>query len=160
MGTQLRNVTADDYLVRTLSMPSNFGSISKAHVQKPTNANSNTTLEIYTLSYDLNKNLRIASSALKENLTTYLNQYKMIGDSLSIRDAFVINIGVNFEIITLPNYNNNRVLGDCIIALQRYFNTNRWQINQPILLNPLYVLLEEVKCFYSTVSIQINLEYL
>ena len=143
-GTQLRNVTADDYLVRTLSMPSNFGSISKAHVQKPTNANSNTTLEIYTLSYDLNKNLRIASPALKENLTTYLNQYKMIGDSITIKDAYIVNIAVDFEIITLPNYNNNEVIRNCLTALINFFNVDKWQINQPIILRNINVLLDQV----------------
>ena len=143
-GTQLRNVTADDYLVRTLSMPSNFGSISKAHVQKPTNVNSNTTLEIYTLSYDLNKNLRIASSALKENLTTYLNQYKMIGDSITIKDAYIVNIAVDFEIITLPNYNNNEVIRNCLTALINFFNVDKWQINQPIILRNINVLLDQV----------------
>ena len=143
-GTQLRNVTADDYLVRTLSMPSNFGNISKAHVQKPTNANSNTTLEIYTLSYDINKNLRTASSALKENLTTYLNQYKMIGDSITIKDAYIVNIAVDFEIITLPNYNNNEVIRNCLTALIDFFNIDKWQINQPIILRNINVLLDQV----------------
>ena len=143
-GTQLRNVTADDYLVRTLSMPSNFGNISKAHVQKPTNANSNTTLEIYTLSYDINKNLRTPSSALKENLTTYLNQYKMIGDSITIKDAYIVNIAVDFEIITLPNYNNNEVIRNCLTTLIDFFNVDKWQINQPIILRNINVLLDQV----------------
>ena len=80
----------------------------------------------------------------------------MIGDSLSIRDAFVINIGINFEIITLPNFNNNRVLGDCIAALQRYFDSSRWQINQPILLNPLFVLLDEVEGVQTVKTINIS----
>ena len=34
-GSQQRNVTADDYLVRALSMPSKFGTVSKALTQKP-----------------------------------------------------------------------------------------------------------------------------
>ena len=80
----------------------------------------------------------------------------MIGDNLSIRDAFVINIGVDFEIITLPSYNNNRVLSDCILALQNYFLTSKWQINQPILLNPLYVLLDEVEGVQTVKTIKIS----
>ena len=90
------------------------------------------------LSIDVNNHLTTASLTLKNNLKSYLNQYRMIGDNLSIRDAFVINIGVDFEIITLPSYNNNRVLSDCILALQNYFLTSKWQINQPILLNTFY----------------------
>ena len=141
-GSQQRNVTADDYLVRTLSMPSKFGTISKALTQKPDAKSANTTLDIFVLSQDINGNLATASSPLKENVKTYLNQYRMIGDTISIKDAFIINIGINFEIITLPNYNNNKVLENCILELQRYFNINRWQINQPILINPLFVLLD------------------
>ena len=144
-GSQQRNVTADDYLVRTLSMPSKFGTISKALTQKPDAKSANTTLDIFVLSQDINGNLATASSPLKENVKTYLNQYRMIGDTISIKDAFIINIGINFEIITLPNYNNNKVLENCILELQRYFNINRWQINHPILINPLFVLLDEVE---------------
>ena len=144
-GSQQRNVTADDYLVRALSMPSKFGTISKALTQKPTATSANTTLDIFVLSRDINSNLSTASNTLKQNLKTYLNQYRMIGDTISIKDAFIINIGIDFEIITLPNYNNNQVLKKCITALQAYFNIDRWQINQPIIINPLFVLLDEIE---------------
>ena len=96
------------------------------------------------LSYDFEKKLRTPSNALKENLKTYLNEYKMIGDSLTIKDAFVINIGVDFEIITLPNYNNNEVLRKCLVALINYFNIDEWQINEPIILRNINVLLDEI----------------
>ena len=143
-STQLRAVTADDYLVRTLSLPSKYGNISKAFVQQPNNDNSTTTLEIYTLSYDLDGKLRVPSFALKNNLKTYLSQYKMIGDSITIKDAYIINIAVDFEIITLPNYNNNQVLQRCLEQLIEFFNTDNWQINQPIILRDINVLLDQV----------------
>jgi phage-related baseplate assembly protein len=69
----------------------------------------------------------------------------MIGDSLRIKDAFIINIAVEFEIITLPNYNSNTTLLKCITALQNYFNIDNWQINQPILLRDIYVLLDRIE---------------
>ena len=144
-SSQLRNVTANDYLVRALSMPSRYGVISKGHVQKP-KANENlTSLDLYVLSQDQNSSLKTASSSLKNNLKTYLNQYRMIGDTLAIKDAFVINIACDFEIITLPNYNNNEVLIKCIDTLKSYFNINGWQINQPIILRDLFVALDAVK---------------
>ena len=65
----------------------------------------------------------------------------MIGDSVRIKDAFVINIGINFEIVVLPNFNSNQVLIDCINQLKSYFNIDNMQINQPILINELYNLL-------------------
>jgi len=126
-------------------MPSKFGTISKAITQKPDATSANTTLDIFVLGQDINGKLATASTPLKENLKTYLNQSRMIGDTLNIKDAFIVNIGIDFQIITLPNYNNNQVLERCIVALQNYFAIDRWQINQPILLNPISVLLDEIE---------------
>jgi hypothetical protein len=144
-SSQLRNVTADDYLVRALSMSPKYGVVAKAHVQKPKADDANSTLDLYTLTYDVNKHLTNASSTLKNNLKTYINQYRMVGDSISIKDAFVINIGCEFEIITLPNYNNNEVLINCITALRDYFNIDNWQINQPIILRDINVILDNIE---------------
>jgi len=144
-NTQLRNVTANDYLVRALSMPGKYGIISKAFAQKPKASDNEATLDIYTLSLDFNGKLTIPSTSLKQNLKTYLNQYRIIGDTISIKEAFVINIGCEFEIITFPNFNNNEVLTNCIIELQNYFNISNWQINQPIILRDIYILLDNVE---------------
>ena len=142
--TQLRNVTADDYLVRALSMPSKYGKVSKAHTQKPKADEANTTLDLYVLTEDANNKLVTASDTIKNNLKRYIEQYRMIGDTISIKDAFVINFAVNFEIITYPNFNSNEVLESCIKALQTYFNTNKWQISQPIIIPDLFVLLDQL----------------
>lgn len=148
-GSQLRNVTQDDYLVRALSLPSQYGVIAKAYIEpvKAQNVSSGeipATLDLYVLSYDANNNLRLCSNTLKQNLSTYLSQYRVIGDSVRIKDGFIINIGVNFEIVVLPDYNNNDVLLNCINSLKEYFNINKWSINQPIILRDLYVLLNQI----------------
>jgi hypothetical protein len=143
-NTQLRNVTADDYLVRSLSMPSKYGVVAKAFTQKPKVESADTTLDIYVLTYDADKKLTTPTSTLKQNVKTYLNQYRMIGDSITIKDAFIINIGCDFEIITLPNYNNNEVLTNCILSVQNYFNIDSWQINQPIVLKDIEILIDNV----------------
>ena len=144
-SSQLRNVTADDYLVRALSMPSKFGVVSKAYTQKPKADENLTSLDLYILSQDQNGKLRSASTSLKKNLKTYINQYRMIGDTIAIKDAFVININCDFEIITLPNYNNNEVLINCINALKTYFDINKWQINQPIITRDLFTTLDAIE---------------
>jgi hypothetical protein len=148
--TQQRNVTQDDYLVRTLSLPSQYGSISKAYIETPKVSNLLSgqipaTLDLYVLSLDLDGHLSTSSPALKQNLSTYLSQYRIVNDFINIKDAFIINIGVDFEIIVLPNYNSNNVLFLCINALQTYFNLNNWQVNQPILLRDLYLLLDAIE---------------
>ncbi len=102
IASQKRSVTADDYLIRALSMPSQYGSISKAFIEQPqlTDEQVSTieTLNLYCLSYNSLGQLDYASNTLKQNLRTYLSQYRIIGDNIEIKDAYIINIGVNFEI--------------------------------------------------------------
>ena len=160
-ATQLRNVTQDDYLVRALSLPARYGVISKAYIE-PTKAQSTQSgaaasiLDLYVLSFDVNNKLRTASIALKQNLSTYLSQYRMVNDSINIKDAFIINIGVNFDIIVLPNYNSNEVLTRCIIALQDFFSIDKWQINEPIILRDLYILLDAIDGVQTVKNITIS----
>jgi hypothetical protein len=155
-STQLRNVTANDYLVRALSMPSKYGRISKAWTQKPNVNDANTTLDLYVLTENNKNYLATSSDTLKENIRTYLNEYRMIGDTISIKDAFIINFGINFQIVTYPNYNSNEVLERCIVSLQTYFNIDKWQINQPIIVPDLYVMLDALEGVQTVKSIVIS----
>jgi hypothetical protein len=160
-ASQLRNVTQDDYLVRTLSMPAKYGVVAKAFIE-PTKAQSQTAgqnasiLDLYVLTFDINNKLNTASRALKQNITTYLSQYRMVNDAVNIKDAFIINIGVNFDIIILPNFNSNEVLSKCILALQDFFAISKWAINEPIVLRDLYILLDAIEGVQTVKSVNIT----
>ena len=148
--TQLRSVTEQDYLIRALSLPSEFGSISKVYIENSKLGNTlpgeiSSTLDLFVLGFTNNKKLNRASSALKQNLATYLSQYRMINDSIKIKDAFIINIGVDFSIISLPNFNSNEVLNNCIVELQNHFDIDKWQINQPIFIRDIFILLDKIE---------------
>jgi hypothetical protein len=149
VSSQKRSVTADDYLIRALSMPSEYGAVSKAYIEQPKLTDNQVstieTLNLYVLSLNSSGQLDYANTTLKNNLRTYLSQYRMIGDNIEIRDAYIINIGVNFEIIVLPEYNNNEVLLSCISSIQSYFLLDKWQLNQPIMVRDLYILLDKIK---------------
>jgi len=159
-ASQKRSVTADDYLVRALSMPSEYGAISKAYIEQPklTDEQVSTieTLNLYCLSQNSQGQFTQPSNTLKQNLRTYLSQNRIIGDNIEVRDAFIINISVNFEIIVLPEYNNNEVLLNCINELTTYFSREKWQINQPILLRDLYVNLDKIKGVQTVKDIKIT----
>lgn len=157
---QLRTVTPQDYLIRVLSMPSSYGAVAKAYAQaaKLSDAALNeapTVLDLYVLSYDLNQNLRVTSTALKQNIKTYLSQYKMINDSIKLKDAFIINIGIDYDVVVLPNYNNNEVLLRCNNALINQFDIEDWQINQPIIMRDLYILLDRIEGVQTVKNIRI-----
>ena len=159
-STQLRTVTQDDYLIRALSMSPQYGMIAKAYIEPTKLENVQvgeipSTLDLYVLTYNVNKNLNISSNTLKQNLSTYLSQYRIIGDSIKIKDAFIINIGVNFEVIILPDYSSTDVLNNCIISLQDYFSIDKWQINQPIILRDIYILLDKIEGIQTVKTIDV-----
>ena len=144
-SAQQRTVTKDDYIIRTLSMPPKFGRVAKAYITQDDQISPLTTepnripnplaLNLYTLGYDSNKYVTTLNTATKTNLATYLEQYRMLTDAINIKDAFVINFALDFEITVFKNYNNQRVLLDCVSEIQNYFNIDKWQINQPIIIS-------------------------
>jgi hypothetical protein len=164
--TQYRAVTQQDYLARTLSMPGQFGKVSKAYVTKDdvtfSNYNSSDPTErdpilmsLYVLGLDFNGNLAIPSQNLINNLITYLQNYRMLTDSIKIKPAYIINIGVNYDIVLRPNYNPQDVLARTLLAVQNFFLIDNWQINQPIILSNLYTAIDSIEGVQTVKNIEI-----
>ena len=160
-ASQQRVITKEDYMVRTLSMPSLYGSIAKTYIVKSsdiefTNLNnelSQISSNLYILGYDRDKKLTTCNTATKTNLATYLNYYKPLTDSINLIDAFIINFGIDFEITTFRNFQNQQVILDSITELQNYFNIDKWQINQPIIMSEIYNLIGNVKGVQSVINV-------
>ena len=141
-ATQNRLVTAQDYIVRSYSMPTRFGSVAKAYIvpddqisqqqQIEARVQNPLAMNMYVLGYNVSKQLTVLNPAVKENLKSYLDYYRILTDAINIKDAYIINIGVEFEITVQSNYNSNDVLLRTINNLKEFFNIDRWQINQPI----------------------------
>lgn len=140
-STQDRAVTKEDYVVRSLNMPSRFGSIAKAYVtndelsgeginQRQANP---LAINLYVLGYDENKKLTTVNDATKQNLKTYLKQFRMLTDAVNIKDGFVINLGIDFEIITFSSYNKTQVLSQAISRLRSLFDVDNQGFSEPII---------------------------
>ena len=142
-ASQNRAVTKQDYEVRALSMDAAFGSIAKVYVEQDSN-NNPFAINMYTLGYNSNGNLTQLNTATKNNLKTYLNDYRLITDAINLLDGYIINIGVNFEITSFSNYNKREVVLNCIQAITNYFNIYNRKINQPINLGELELELANV----------------
>jgi hypothetical protein len=211
-GSQNRAVTAKDYEVRALSMPTKFGSIAKAYatadgtldnnspssilsspkalqeftdlvmsfVEKPDNEepdrksiqteiqkyligktsnenekNNPFAINLYLLGYDSDGKLSTLNRAVKENLKTYLSEYKVLTDGVNINDGFIINIGVEFEVITFKNYNKSEVITDCIQELKDYFDINNWTFNNTINISELELIVANVEGVSSVPKLKI-----
>ena len=89
-------------------------------------------LNMYTLGYNSNKVLEPLSQTVKENLKNYLSEYRLVTDAINIKDAYIIDIAVDFAILTKVGFNKNDVLLRCVAAIKDFFNIDNWQIGQPI----------------------------
>ena len=162
-SAQKRTVTKEDYLVRTLSMPARLGRVAKVYITQDDQISPLTTepnripnplaLNLYTFGYDKNKKLTSLNAATKQNLSTYLEQFRMLTDAVNIKDAFIINFLVDFEIVTFKSYNNEEVILNCITELKEFFDIDKWQINQPIIISEVYNLLGSVLGVQSVESV-------
>lgn len=122
--------------------------VSKFLTGKKNNSNEKNNpfaINLYVLGYDSNKNVSPLNKAVKENLKTYLNEYRMLTDGVNLLDGFVINIGVDFEIRVYGGYNKREVLTKCITQLQTYFNIDNWTFNMPINISEVELLISGVE---------------
>lgn len=164
-SAQNRVVTRQDYESRVLAMPAKYGAIAKvyaisdslqAQIQAATTPTSTDTeirqyvenlpkpnaINLYVLGYNQTGKLATLNTIVKQNLQQYLTQYRMLTDQVNILDAFIVNVGVNFDITVFKNYNMSDVLAVCLGEIQNYFDNTKWQINQPIRLGDLQLLIQ------------------
>jgi hypothetical protein len=165
-ASQERCVTLDDYVIRTISMPAKFGSVAKVFAQKDTtyttmqqDVGSIQGVDLYVVTYDVNKRLTKVNDAIKTNLVNYINNYRTLTTTVNIKDAFIINIGIDFEILTFDNVNKKEVLLNCIELLKNYFDVNNMSIKQPIYLNDLKSQLDKVEGVRTVNGVQFNCKY-
>jgi hypothetical protein len=165
--SQMRAVTQQDYLGTVLGMPPKFGQVAKAYVTKDTatfaeylvgqpGERDPLATSIYLLSYNTDGQFTDPGTALLKNIQTYLEQYRMLTDTIILKPAYIINIQVNFDIIVRPNYTSRDVIGNCLLVLKAYFNRENWQINQPIILSEIYTLIDQVAGVQTVQKVQIN----
>lgn len=160
---QKRTVTLNDFNVRALSMPPKYGVISKAYavneslsdISRSSLFRNPLAVTLYVLAEDIQGKLTEASDILKTNLKTYLSNYIMLTDAVEIKDAFVVNIGVQYEIVLRPNYLSNDVLIKCNKALADFFSTDKRHINEVIYLSDAYALLDRIEGVQTVKSISI-----
>ena len=129
---QLNKSTGVDELERVVTQADvdNKRTIKSLQVRTP----NPLAMNMYTLGFNSNKKLTSLNQTVKENLKTYLSQYRLVTDAVNIKDAYVINIAVNFAILTKSEFVKNDVLLRCVAAVKDFFDIDRWQIGQPIVL--------------------------
>ena len=164
-AAQNRAVTKEDYILRCYTMPDRFGAIAKVYVEQDVQISSWNSydkipnpyaLNLYVLSFDSNRNFVHANKALKENLRQYLRQYRLMTDAVQIKDPYIINIGVNYDLVTRPSYNSYDVLLRCNQKLIELLDNEKMEIGAPLNIASLMVELDKIEGVQSVQNIEIE----
>lgn len=165
-AAQNRAVTKEDYILRCFTMPAKYGGIAKAYVEPDSQLGrwnedripNPYALNLYILSYDQDRNLIPSNEAIKENLRTYLRQYRLMTDAINIKTPWIVHIGIEIEIITRPDQNSNEVLLKVVDKAISLFDPDKMQINQPIIISNITSELDKIEGVQSIYSMKfINL---
>ena len=113
-------------------------------------------INMYLLGYDLNGKLTTINAAVKQNLKTYLSEYRMLTDVVNFIDGYIINIGIDFEIIVYSNYNKTEVLSKCLSEVADYFKIDKWVFNKPINLSEIELILANVEGVMSVPKVEVH----
>jgi len=113
-------------------------------------------INMYVLGYDGNKKLTNLNQAIKQNLKTYIGEYRIITDAINLIDGFIVNIGLDFEVVCYSNYNKREVLANCLNEMQEYFNIDNWTFNKPINISEIELILANVEGVMSVPSVKIS----
>ncbi len=161
-STQNRMVTKEDYIVRALSLPSKFGNITKAYIASDEQLSpagdvvaNPLAVNMYVLGYNNIQCLTQVNELTKNNLKTYLSQYRLLTDAINIKNGFIINFGINFEITVLANKNSEAVLLQCIQALKEEYHIDKISFNTPIIIKDIYLTIANVPGVQSVVNVDI-----
>tara|TARA_R110000751_G_scaffold95266_3_gene186110 strand:- start:362 stop:2158 length:1797 start_codon:yes stop_codon:yes gene_type:complete len=141
-ATQNRAVTRQDYESVIYKMPHKFGAVKRCKILQD-QGSFRRNLNLYVLSEDTSGFLTQASTTLKNNMKTWLNKNKMINDTIDILDAYVVNLGIEFEIIHDLDYNKYDVLTECVKTLASKFN-DPLMIGEPLYITDVYNYVNDV----------------
>lgn len=152
-AAQNRAVTKQDYISLVYRMPASFGSVTRCNITQDTNS-SKRNLNLFVVSEGASGNLTNASTTLKQNVKNWLNNYKMINDSVDILDAQIVNIGINFQVVGELDKDFTVVLNDCIETLKSKYQT-KFNLGEPFYISDVYSTLNEVDGVVDTTAVSI-----
>jgi len=151
--SQQRIVTRQDLLARVYSLPNEFGRVYRAGISdNPANPMAPI---LYILSKDLNGNLTISPDTLKQNIKTYLNEFRLVGDAIDILDAQVINFGIKYSIYVSENVNKSQVISNVNQRIANALDRKYFNIDQPIIVDDITNVIINSNFVVSIIDLQV-----
>jgi len=152
-SAQNRAVTKQDYISLVYRMPSNFGSVKRANIVQDKDSFKR-NLNLYVVSEDIDGDLTTASSTIKQNLKVWLNQYKMINDTIDILDGSVVNFGIQYKVLGALDSTQAEILADCNNAIKELYE-DALLFGAPFYISEIYKTLNDLDNVVDTQDVKI-----
>lgn len=152
-SSQKRAVTKQDYQSLIYNIPSKFGKVKRCFVSQDNNSFKR-NLNIYVVSQGNDGNLMLTNDVIKNNLKTWISQYKMINDTVDILDSIIINFGIEFNVIADVGYDRTTVLNVAKVAVQQAM-LQKMEIGEPISVAKIYNILNKLDGVLDTTNVNI-----
>jgi hypothetical protein len=153
-AAQKRAVTKADYSAISYSMPAKFGAVKRISIQQDQDSFKR-NLNMYVISEDSSGNLIETTTTIKQNLKTWLSRHKMVGDTIDILDARILNFGIEFTVIADSSANKTNVLDRCTRAIKEAIADVPYEIGEPVYISDLFKVLNFVDGVTDTVEVRL-----
>ena len=137
-------------------MPANFGQIKKAMITRDQTSFNGKNLNLYVISTDALGSLVETNNIIKQNLRNWINQYKMIGDTIDILDARIINLQIDFSLVSYANVNKFDVITECTNTLSNFYTDNYYDIGEPFKISDIYKILNNIPSVIDTKMVTVT----
>lgn len=132
-ASQNRAVTIKDYQTKIAQIPGKFGAPFRNGIFEEQNK-----IKIYVLSLDSNGYLTNQSTTtLKENMSNYLADYRMLNDYVQIADGRIVNLSLEIDLFIDKKVVQSQVMSQVITEVKKYFDINKFDMSENIYLSPL-----------------------
>jgi hypothetical protein len=129
-ASQNRAVTIKDYTNLIFKMPGKFGVPFRFGVTEEQNK-----IQIYIIGLDSNGKLNNTSTnTLKENIATWLADYRMINDYVLTQDGKIINLSFEVDLFIDKAFNQSEIINNTIQSIKSYFDVTKWEMGDSIYL--------------------------
>lgn len=152
--TQNRAVTQADYENIAYRMPGKYGSIKRCLVIKDQDSIKR-NLNMYVVSENSFRKLTATNNTVKQNLKTWLNNYRMVNDTIDILDPYIINLGIDFVVKIKPGHNRADVQALAISRIRNLFSDGFF-ISESMYVSSVYTVLKDIDSVLDVVSVKIK----
>lgn len=152
--TQNRAVTQADYESIAYRMPAKYGSIKRCTVIKD-QSSLKRNLNMYVVSEDSFNKLALTNNTIKQNLQTWLNNYRMVNDTIDILDPYIINLGVDFVLKLKPGKSRADIQALAVDKIRKLF-AEGFFVGESMFISSVYTALKDIEAVLDVSSVKIN----